>query len=587
MASAPTDSRYATLLKLASGGMATVWIGTARGGMGFRQLVAIKKPHPHLLDRAEIRAALLAEAALASSIRHVNVVDVRDVEVCDGAISLVMDYIEGASLSELLTSSLNGGPRITPAVAVRIALDALAGLHAAHELVDDRGKVVGLVHRDVSPQNILVGLDGVARVVDFGVAKFEKKGDATMGGQLKGKLAYMAPEYLRSEPFDRRVDVFAVGVVLWETLAAQRLFRGNHDADTVQKVLGAAAPAVSRFTPEAAPLEPVLARALSKNPAERYPTAAAMALELETLAAAAGLVATPRDVSELVKASVGDALEERRKKLREKSVDVPSVASLFEGVRAAEIAPPTVAEVVPHTQPLDARTLPLAGRGALAVGHTLPLEPTTAPLGGALGQAAPAEARTLPLEPGVPCAPAYAAPHSSDAGPPNLATMVSHPSGSSLPSTPTHPSRPSLPSVHDHGIVPGAARSVPIERVAGIVLAAGLAFSGLSLAIVAAVALGGSGRAADATPSTPAASIPREPAPPAVAPSLAPSMVASATAAPRPASMPAASAKAPARSAAPPPAPPPPRPAAPSATASTPAPIVRPGTPPPNPYAPQ
>ncbi|MBK6461822.1 MAG: protein kinase [Myxococcales bacterium] len=185
MASAPTDSRYATLLKLASGGMATVWIGTARGGMGFRQLVAIKKPHPHLLDRAELRAELLAEAALASSIRHVNVVDVRDVEVCDGAISLVMDYIEGASLSELLTSSLNGGPRITPAVAVRIALDALAGLHAAHELVDDRGKVVGLVHRDVSPQNILVGLDGVARVVDFGVAKFEKKGTPRWAGSSR------------------------------------------------------------------------------------------------------------------------------------------------------------------------------------------------------------------------------------------------------------------------------------------------------------------------------------------------------------------------------------------------------------------
>lgn len=372
MGLAPTDSRYATLLKLASGGMATVWIGTVRGGMGFRQLVAIKKPHPHLLEQPEVRAELLAEAALASSIRHVNVVDVRDVEVRDGEISLIMDYIEGGSVSELLTSSLNGGPRVTPALAVRIMLDALAGLHAAHELVDERGRFVGLVHRDISPQNILVGLDGVARVVDFGVAKFDKKGDMTRDGQLKGKLPYMAPEYLRNEPFDRRADLFALGVVLWETLVAQRLFRGSHDADTLQKVLSTAPPAVSRMIPEAAALDPILARALAKDPAQRYPTAAAMALDLETTAIAAGLVATPRELSEFVRASVGEALEERRARLREKTADAPSVASLFEGVRAVELGvPPTQMAPAPSTQPIDMQTMPLAS----------PLAPRTLPLG--------------------------------------------------------------------------------------------------------------------------------------------------------------------------------------------------------------
>ena len=251
-------SRYATLLKLASGGMASVWVGTVRGGLGFRQIVAIKKPHPHLLEEADYRAELLAEAALASSIRHANVVDVRDVEVVGDDVSLVMDYIDGASLAELLTRSQSGGAKLQPAVVVRICLDALAGLHAAHELTDDRGSTVGLVHRDVSPQNILVGIDGLARVVDFGVAKFHKKDHSTTQGQLKGKIAYMAPEYLRNEPIDRRLDVFAMGVVLWEALTARRLFRGSHDVDTMQKVLHYEAPPVSELVPEARFLEPVL-----------------------------------------------------------------------------------------------------------------------------------------------------------------------------------------------------------------------------------------------------------------------------------------------------------------------------------------
>ncbi len=348
-------SRYATLLKLASGGMASVWVGTVRGGLGFRQIVAIKKPHPHLLEEADYRAELLAEAALASSIRHANVVDVRDVEVVGDDVSLVMDYIEGASLAELLTRSQAGGAKLLPAVAVRICLDALAGLHAAHELTDDRGSTVGLVHRDVSPQNILVGIDGLARVVDFGVAKFHKKDHSTTQGQLKGKIAYMAPEYLRNEPIDRRLDVFAMGVVLWEALTARRLFRGSHDVDTMQKVLNYEAPPVSELVPEARFLEPVIEAALAKDRSRRFQSAAAMAAALESSAHEARLLASPRDVAAFVLQSYGADLAERREKIREKMVNEPSVASLFEGARVAPVdlgpdlrvgsqSPPTVKE---------------------------------------------------------------------------------------------------------------------------------------------------------------------------------------------------------------------------------------------------
>lgn len=332
-------SRYATLFKLASGGMASVWVGTVRGGLGFRQLVAIKKPHPHLLDAPDFRAELLAEASLASSIHHANVVDVRDVEVCGDDVSLVMDYIEGASLAELLIRSQGGGPQLLPAIAVRICLDALAGLHAAHELTDDRGRLVGLIHRDVSPQNILVGVDGLARVADFGVAKFKKKDHATTTGQLKGKVAYMAPEYLRNEPIDRTLDVFAMGVVLWEALTGRRLFRGAHDGDTIQRVLKHEAPPVGSFIAAASAFDPVLDQALAKDCTQRFQSAAAMATALESAARSAGLLASPSEVGAFVRQSYGVDLEQRREKIRERLADEPSVASLFEGAKMSPILP--------------------------------------------------------------------------------------------------------------------------------------------------------------------------------------------------------------------------------------------------------
>ncbi len=389
--SSPSESRYATLFKLASGGMASVWIGTVRGGMGFRQLVAIKKPHPHLLDEADYRAELLAEAALASSIHHANVVDVRDVEVRGDDVSLVMDYIEGASLAELLTRTQQGGPKLTPAVAVRICLDALAGLQAAHELTDDRGRPVGLIHRDVSPQNILVGVDGLARVVDFGVAKFRKKDHSTTAGQLKGKIAYMAPEYLRNEAIDARLDVFAMGVVLWESLTAQRLFRGSHDVDTMQKVLQLEAQPVSRFSAEARGLEPVLEGALAKDLNQRFQSASAMAAALESAARSAGLVASARDVAELVKASFGPDLAARRAKVRERLASEPSVASLFEGAKAVAVdlgalAPPASlspeTEKLGHGAPADGGVpvTTLRDEGPPSGAVRASLEPSTLPL---------------------------------------------------------------------------------------------------------------------------------------------------------------------------------------------------------------
>jgi len=319
----PARHRHEPVLKIASGGMATVFLGSLQGALGFRQIVAIKRPHPHLLEHAGFRDELLREARLASGIHHANVVDVRDVEAVGDSVQLVMDYIEGASLGELVNARARDGGRLPPGVAVRVVLDACAGLHAAHELTDDAGRPVGLVHRDVSPQNILVGLDGVARVTDFGIAKCVQTTDpGTSRETLKGKIGYMAPEYVRGQPVDRRADVFALGVVLWEALCGARLFRAPSDGETLERVLSAPVPRVSERVPELAALDEVVARALRRDPAERLATAEALRDALERAAAERRLVASHAEVGRFVRDVVGDKLEERRRALREASRDV-------------------------------------------------------------------------------------------------------------------------------------------------------------------------------------------------------------------------------------------------------------------------
>jgi serine/threonine-protein kinase len=351
--------RYETLFLLASGGMASVHVGTVRGAFGFRQLVAIKKPHAHLLDDPDFRQMLLREARLASLIHHANVVDVRDVEATEKEVSLIMDYVEGASLGELLQVQAGGGTAVPPGVAVRIVLDACAGLHAAHEQTDERGRPLRLVHRDISPQNLLVGVDGLTRVADFGVAKFKRSSaTSTIAGVLKGKLAYMAPEYVRGEGIDRRMDVFAMGVVLWEALTGKRLFRGEHGAATLERVLSHEVRSVATVVPElGTAFDAIVETALAKDPNQRFDNASAMAAALESSARVAGVLVGHREVAELVKKAVGPKLEERKALIRARLASEPSVASLeFE---------PGVVQAILDANPPGSATIPEATLAAI------------------------------------------------------------------------------------------------------------------------------------------------------------------------------------------------------------------------------
>jgi serine/threonine protein kinase len=229
--------RYELVAEIASGGMATVFLARLSGVGGFQRMVAIKRLHPHLAGDQEFVDMFLDEARLAAGIHHPNVVSILEVGASPRGYYLVMEYIEGDTLARLLARAATSSQRVPEPIVIRVVLDMLAGLHAAHELKDEAGQPTSLVHRDVSPQNLLVGVDGVCRITDFGVARAATRLAGTRVGQLKGKIAYMAPEQaLGQTDLDRRADVFAAGIVLWEVLAGRRLFKSENEAATLSRV---------------------------------------------------------------------------------------------------------------------------------------------------------------------------------------------------------------------------------------------------------------------------------------------------------------------------------------------------------------
>jgi serine/threonine protein kinase len=270
--------RYLLAARLASGGMSSVHLGRLVGPAGFGRTVAIKQLHPHLADEREFVTMLLDEARLAARVRHPNVVSVGDVVEADGQLLLVMDYVPGVSLAELMRRALDDRTPLPLPIASAIGCGILHGLHAAHEATDERGRPLGIVHRDVSPQNVLVGSDGVARLVDFGVAKAAGKLHTTVDGQVKGKLAYMAPEQLRSGSVDRRADIYAAALVIWEAVTLRRPFGEDADAPLVRVQNDIPLASSAREVPPA--LDDLLARGLQRAPERRISSAQQMALEM-------------------------------------------------------------------------------------------------------------------------------------------------------------------------------------------------------------------------------------------------------------------------------------------------------------------
>jgi serine/threonine-protein kinase len=300
--------RYELHEVIGEGGMATVHLGMLSAPGGFRRIVAIKRLLPELARQKELARMLVDEAKLASRIAHGNVVSVLDVLEDDGETWLVMEHVAGETLARLTERATERRDSVPIPIAVAVVAGVLRGLHAAHDATAPSGALLALVHRDVSPQNILVGADGVPRLLDFGIARAAGRAQLTRPGYVRGKLAYMAPEQIRGDPLSRRSDLYAAAVVLWELVAGRPLFAADSPAAVEAAVLGGMVTPPSQ-TREGAPpcLDRVLLRALARDATLRFETATEMADALE----ACVTPARAADVAAWVGSLASDALEAR------------------------------------------------------------------------------------------------------------------------------------------------------------------------------------------------------------------------------------------------------------------------------------
>jgi serine/threonine protein kinase len=414
---APRDlGRYRLHGEIAAGGMATVHFGRQVGSGGFSKTVAIKRLHPQFGKMPEFVAMFLAEARMAARIRHPNVVQPLDVLTVDEELFLVMEYVEGDSLSRLMRATLARKERVPVSIAISILCGVLHGLHAAHEAKSDKGEPLELVHRDVSPQNVLVGIDGVARVIDFGIAKAADSVQFTRDGELKGKLSYMAPEQLNGHRCSRRSDIYAASVILWEVLTAQRLFDADYQSAILENILHRPVDPPSDVVPDLPKaLDVIVLKGLARDPSDRFLTARDMAIALED------------SVPMATQSSVGSWVE--------------VVAAKSLGERAARVAQ---IESVPSTGPPDGSAAVL-GSEALVPARSDP-PPSSSPKSLRTAPSATEESRRPPTTAPTPPPPIPAARRSGYSIPPSVPTArgVGIPVGSAPPAASARRSTPGL-----------------------------------------------------------------------------------------------------------------------------------------------
>jgi tRNA A-37 threonylcarbamoyl transferase component Bud32 len=291
--------KYRIVLPLGQGGTADVYLAVAEGPSGFQKLVVVKVLRKSLASDNDFRLMFLSEARLAARLNHQNIVQTNEVIEVDGAPVLVMEYLDGQPLSQVIVRGKQGG--FSLAMQLRVLADALAGLHAAHELADFDGTPLGVVHRDVSPHNLFVTVEGHAKVLDFGIAKLERSLVETEVGTVKGKLRYMAPEQIAGDKLDRRADVYAAGVILWEALTGERMWKTSSENEIRARVLAGDLPMPETARPDVpAPLARVCRRALARAPGDRYPTARQLADDLEVAMGELGMAASHREIGAAV-----------------------------------------------------------------------------------------------------------------------------------------------------------------------------------------------------------------------------------------------------------------------------------------------
>lgn len=314
----PRIGRYEVVTRLAIGGMAELFLARERGIAGLERLVVLKRILPHLADKPRFIDMFLREARIVARLAHPNVVQIFDLGEDDGNYYIAMEYIHGSTVRELQVLSRQHRRKFPLDVAVGVLIQSLRGLHAAHDLKDLDGKTLGLVHRDISPHNLMCTTDGTVKLLDFGVAKATEEGlEATHSGHLKGKFAYMSPEQARRQEIDRRSDVFGMGVVAWEMLTGERLFKRDHEVDMMKAVLQETVKPPSSYDDSVPPaIDLVVMRALERDRDVRWANADVMRQELIAAAQSASLDTGPDRIGEWVEQTAGTHLALRRETLQ-------------------------------------------------------------------------------------------------------------------------------------------------------------------------------------------------------------------------------------------------------------------------------
>lgn len=351
--------RYILRYRIAQGGMASVYLAQLSGSAGFEKWIAVKTIHPHIATSTRFVNMFLDEARLASQLDHPNLCSVFDFGEDRSTWFIAMEYLHGETFGVVARTGWSTAQPPPYVMVARILADAARGLHAAHELRLASGENAGVVHRDVSPENIFVTYAGPTKIVDFGVARWKSQSqDRTVVGELKGKIAYMCPEQLREEPIDRRADIWSLGVVLWEVTVGRRLFRRKTDAASVYAVLNDHVPRPTRFRPDYPPaLAAIVAKALERDRTRRYPTALDFARALEQWLASTGKPAGTGEVSEYMHALFAEQIAMRERLLRTTYLEAP-LEEVSEVWRSAPIDPAEVdaspAELLPTARPRSA-----------------------------------------------------------------------------------------------------------------------------------------------------------------------------------------------------------------------------------------
>lgn len=355
MGDAPSDSferpmmyvgRYAIFSAIARGGFASVHLARSFGAGGFARTVAIKRLHRQYAQDPEVSAMFLDEAHLVARIRHPNVIPTLDLIAADDELMIVMEYVEGVTLRYLLHQARERKRKVPLGVVLRTMVGVLRGLHAAHEARNEQGEHLGVIHRDVTPDNILIGTDGLVRLLDFGVAKALGQYHDTQQGEMRGKLAYMTPEQVNDEELTRRSDIFSAAIVLWEAMTNERLFAAKSVTGTAHRVLTREIPLPSALADTPKKLDGIVLQGLERDANKRWPTAERFAAALE----AVGTLATEQSMAQYVRKAGAERIRERAGHVQRveageidtSQLDFPSRASMTANeIRAAVRAPPS------------------------------------------------------------------------------------------------------------------------------------------------------------------------------------------------------------------------------------------------------